>query len=83
MVTVLRRGFWNRFFQNNANIVNNEFFGALGSNNAAFFMFLRPKTYPKVWAEPVIRIPDTAFLVSRIFSEPLENKDFFYRKIKF
>ena len=33
-------------------------FLALGSNIAAFFIFLYPKTYPKVSAESVIRTPD-------------------------
>ena len=50
MVQVLRRGFFKRFFQNNANNANKlpEFFGALGSNIEGFFMFLRPKIYPEV-----------------------------------
>ena len=32
---------------------------ALRFNIAAFCIFLRSKTYAKVWAESVIRIPDT------------------------
>ena len=39
---------------------------------AAFFMFLRQKTYPKIWAEPVIQMPDTLLVID-------EN----YRKLDF
>ena len=54
MVTVLRRGFYQDFFQNKAKNVKNYSFLVLGSNIAAFFIFLHPQTYPKVLAESVI-----------------------------
>ena len=56
---MLRRGFFQDFFQ------------MLGSNIAAFFIFLYPKTYPKVSAESVIRTPDpllvSTYLGRKIF----------------
>ena len=56
MVTILRRGFFQVFFENKAKKAQNfGFLLALGSNIAAFFTFLHPKTYRKVWAKSVIR----------------------------
>ena len=33
-----------------------ELFGLFGSKSTPFFTFIRPKTYPRVWSDTVIRI---------------------------
>ena len=59
MVAVLRKDYFKDFLQNKAKSAQNfSFFLALGSNIAAFFIFLYPKTYSKVSAKSVIRTPD-------------------------
>ena len=51
MVTIWRRGFYKDFW-----VFLLKFFRAFGSNIPAFFIFLHPKTYSKIWDESVIRI---------------------------
>ena len=50
------------------------FFLALGSNIAAFFIFLHPKTYPKISAEPVMRTPDPLLVRSCYENKILDAK---------
>ena len=58
MVTVLRRDFFQVYFQNKAKNVQNFIFLVLGSNITAFYIFLHPKIYPKVSTESVIWTTD-------------------------
>ena len=59
IVAVVGKDFFKDFLQNEAKSAKNfSFFSALGSNITAFFIFVYPKTYPKVSDRSVIRTPN-------------------------
>ena len=63
------------FFRIKLNVPRTLFFLALGPNITAFFIFLYPKTYPKVLADSVIQTPDP-LLVSLVHALIIEDSKF-------